>query len=297
MGGDTDDLAAPPVPDRIQRRRASHYTLYLIMQAMQLMGDVRIQATSTPAKFVHWLRQADRLKGVWSVVWDNVPSHVPFLRVGGTMGKVIRWAFEAQGLYAVGNGPGLPEKVDIYIQDLRPSTDLRMHDQTDYGPGSYVPVSLHWQDTTEEAPRWQAHPETGIKFPDANGDVEVRVGNRGDQPAANVQVSAWAAAWPANVNPPPDWSATSGAWRQCTLVGPATQAIAGKTPPAQAFTFHLPANPPLAPGRYILFAQATCPADRPNTDPALLLACSTQPTPLVDLVANDNNLGLLVITI
>jgi len=44
-----------------------------------------------------------------------------------------------------------------------------------------------------------------------------------------------------------------------------------------------------------VLAQATCEDDRANTDPASSLPCSQLPTPLIDLVANDNNLGLIVI--
>ncbi|MEJ5992121.1 hypothetical protein WG902_19120 [Ramlibacter sp. PS3R-8] len=290
IGGDAVHRAPPGSLD--DRRRASHYTLYLIMQAMQLMGDARIQATSTPAKFVHWLRQAQRHSGLWNITWKKEN----YTRVGGTLGKVIRWAFEAQGLYGAGNGPGSPENVDIYIQSSRPTIDAGMGDATDFGPGSYVPVPLHWQAAGAAPPRWQADPRAGIKYPTANGRVEVRVGNRGPAMANNVQVRLWVAAWPANANPP-DWS--PGTWAPCTAVGAAgPNTIPGKTQPlGQAFTFDLPPNPPTAPGRYILLAEASCDEDRPHTDTSLLLSCSTQPTPLVDLVANDNNLGLLVVTI
>jgi hypothetical protein len=52
-----------------------------------------------------------------------------------------------------------------------------------------------------------------------------------------------------------------------------------------------------APGRYLVLAQATCADDRANPDPATGYACSVLPTPLPDLVANDNNLGLAVISL
>ena len=47
--------------------------------------------------------------------------------------------------------------------------------------------------------------------------------------------------------------------------------------------------------RYLLIAQATCPDDGSNIDPATNSPCSQKPTPLIDLVANDNNLGLRVL--
>ena len=60
------------------------------------------------------------------------------------MHKVVRWAFEAQGLYrSFTNAPGYPPPVDIFIESLRPTTDL-VSGTLDYGKGSYVPVSLQW---------------------------------------------------------------------------------------------------------------------------------------------------------
>jgi hypothetical protein len=42
----------------------------------------------------------------------------------------------------------------------------------------------------------------------------------------------------------------------------------------------------------LILAAATCPADPANTDAATGLPCSMHETPIVDLVAGDNNLGL-----
>ncbi|RYF17492.1 MAG: hypothetical protein EOO30_07030 [Comamonadaceae bacterium] len=293
IGGDTHQRDAPATPDADERRRASHYVLYLIMQAMQLMGDARIQATSTPAMFVHWLRQADLQPGAWTAAFPPLV----FRRVGGTLSKVIRWAFEAQGLYGSGDGPGSPEPVDIYIEDGRATKDDAMDDRTDYGPGSYVPVSLHWQARDDaaagDAPRWQADPATGIIWRDGDGKVEVRVGNRGSTTANDVAVRLWYQEWLANT-PPPSWRPGGAGWTPCQLTGDALQAIpSGPPSDAGSFTFDFAPGP----GVYLLFAQATCADDRANTDPALSLACSYVDTPLVDLVANDNNLGLRVVAI
>lgn len=291
IGGDTHQPHAPDTPDGDERRRASHYVLYLIMQAMQLMGDARILATSTPAQFVHWLRQADLQPGEWTAAF---PPAV-FRRVGGTLAKVIRWAFEAQGLYGRGDGPGSPEPVDIYIADGRTTRDEAIDDRTDYGRGSYVPVSLHWQARDDAAagtaPRWQADPQTGIVWRPADGLVEVRVGNRGHAPASNVTVRLWSREWSAGAAPPP-WEPGGAGWTPCQPAGQAPQAIL-PGPPADAGMFAFQFAP--GPGVHLLFAQATCAEDRANTDPALSLACSSVDTPLVDLVANDNNLGLRVV--
>ncbi|MGZ5181386.1 MAG: hypothetical protein ACXWC2_12950, partial [Ramlibacter sp.] len=283
IGGDTGVLGDPKVAD--ERRRASHYCLYLVMQAMQLMGDVRVQVVSAPEQFVYLLRQADRQTGTWTATFG--PD--TFARVGGTLSKVIRWAFEAQGLYGNGDGPGSAEPVDIYIPNERPTTDDPAYGRADYGPGSYVPVPLDWP-ASGSAP-WHASAAAGIVFPDGNGLVQVRVGNRGALAAAQVQVTLWSRRWDSNTSPP-DWTATAGVWTQHPASGQNVQDIpAGASGVAFAFSFAPP------PGRYILFAQATCADDRAHTDPALSLACASTDTPLADLVANDNNLGVRVVQV
>lgn len=287
IGGDTETGPPDPTgtPDVEERRRASHYALYLVMQAMQLMGDANLQPTSTPARFVHCLRQADRRPGLWQA------SYLArmYTRVGGTLAKVIRWAFAAQGLYGVGNGPGAPEPVDIYIEDGRPSRDSSAQGSADHGRGGYVPVSLHWQPedgSAAAAPLWQARPGAGMT---ANGPrAEVRVGNRGSVKARKVAVQLWYAPWSLNTAPP-DWMTTPGTWLPCQSTGPATRNIQPGATGVFKFTYDPPAE------RHILFAEATCMDDRAHTDPHLSLPCSRLPTPLVDLAANDNNLGVLVV--
>ncbi|MDB5914327.1 MAG: hypothetical protein JWP22_3002, partial [Ramlibacter sp.] len=162
----------------------------------------------------------------------------------------------------------------------------------EYEPGSYVPVSLHWQTQVPlgPAPDWQADPQQGIIFRNGNGEVEVRVANRGTLVANGVSVSLWFAPWADGASPPP-W--LKAHWTACAATSPATRNIPPLSLGAAAFTF---AFTP-APGRYLLFAQATCAADRANTDPALSLPDASLSAPLPDLVANDNNLGLRVVTV
>ena len=67
-------------------------------------------------------------------------------------------------------------------------------------------------------------------------------------------------------------------------------------PSGSQATFGPFAPVPLPAGkRYLLIAQATCLDDRANIDPATNSPCSQKPTALIDLVANDNNLGLRVL--
>ena len=131
------------------------------------------------------------------------------------MHKVIRWAFEAQGMYnprgQITNAPGQPPAVDIYIESGRSRANERAGG-VQYGPGSYFPVSLDWdpdQTQADAPPAWQAAEDAIV----VNGNaISVRVGNRGTQ-AAEVAVSVWYCAWPAGAKPP-QWN--DGPWNQCT---------------------------------------------------------------------------------
>lgn len=304
IGGDTVPVGPPAAaggPGETTRQSASHYSVYLIMRAIQIMGTSGVMLANEPDQFVSALIDADIGTGDWTVNWTllfDVLYQPPvanvnfdFDRVGGCVWKVIRWAFEAQGLYGpdgtIANAPGFPPPVDIYIPDLRPIAESTRYGDIDYGPGAYVPVSLDFDPALTgagPAPAWQADPAAGIVI--AGGSITVSVGNRGSQPAPGVVVSVWWIAWAAAA-PVPDWNA--GGW---TVIGPsAAQTIA---PGAMANFGPFPFAPP-AGERYLVFAQATSPDDPANSDPSTGLPCSVLDTPLVDLVANDNNLGLLVI--
>jgi hypothetical protein len=312
IGGDTTVVVRPPVPgvlpppDLYARRSASHYCVYLIMRGIQILGTPLVVPTNEPDQFVSALIDADIHTATstpsWHVVFPPVfppppppppASAVTFDRIGGCVHKVIRWAFEAQGLYrSFTNAPGYPPPVDVYIADLRPTSESTPGGVINYGPGSYNPVSLEWDPNQVQAdppPKWQADP-AAITL-SATGEISVVVGNRGNAPAQAVSVSVWWKSWPAG--PAPQWDAT---WTQCAPIGPAIQNI----PPNGQANFGPFAAVPLPAGtRYLLLAQATCLDDRANIDagpPATNLPCSQKPTPLVDLVANDNNLGLRVLS-
>lgn len=272
IGGDT----------ATQRQRASHYMVYLIMRAIALMGHARIHPVPTPAEFVDLLIHADRYVGNWSAFQNT------FERVGGTAGKVIRWAFEAQGLYGDGDAPGAAPPVDIYIPDHRPEGDAQEWGGTAFGPGTYVPVPLQWQTSPQASQAWQAHPRAGIVTPaPVRGKVDVFVGNRGSVAAQAVRVQLWMTAWPAN---PASllWNDPAGTWAPCATSA-AQNIAAGAAPVRFSFSYDAPLGP------HILVAVAGCAADRANADIATGLPCSTLPTPVIDLVANDNNIALLVV--
>jgi hypothetical protein len=291
IGGDTRQVGLPD-PDIYARDSASHYSVYLIMRAIQILGTGGVVLANKPEQFVTALIDADihtaSSTPSWHVVFPPPGSTNPsdtFDRVGGCVQKVIRWAFEAQGLYRnFNNAPGYPPPVDIYIESLRPTVDSA--NGIDYGRGSYYPVSLDWdskQSGTSPAPAWQAA-AGAIQVTGSN--ITVVVGNRGSQPAANVEVSIWWQSWPTS-GPLPKWN--TGVWTKCTPTLPNQTIPAGGSATFGPFTHTPPGT------RYVVLAQATCGDDRANTDPATLLPCSQVETPLTDLVANDNNLGLRVI--
>ena len=301
IGGNTKVVGTLNDPDAYARRSASHYCVYLIMRGIQILGTSLVVPANNPDQFVSALIDADintASGSPWQVVFAPIfPVPPPgqtetFDRIGGCVHKVIRWAFEAQGLYAppgtVTNAPGSPPPVDVYIKDRRPPSDKDLG--IAYGDGSYNPVSLEWDPSQSQAadpPLWQADSAAITKA--NNGAISVVVGNRGTALATNVAVSVWWHEWP-NGATPPDWDSAS--WTSCPPSSNATMSIS----PGGQVTFGQFAAVPLASGkRYILLARASCADDPANIDAATNLPCSQQPTPLVDLVANDNNLGLCVL--
>ena len=115
------------------------------MKAIQMLGPSTAVPALRPEQLVAALIDADTTTQVWNVTLpaDWNPPSLQFHRIGGCVHKVIRWAFEAQGMYtgSNSNAPGYPPPVDIYIEGLRPTKDP-LSDAVDYGKGSYVPVSL-----------------------------------------------------------------------------------------------------------------------------------------------------------
>lgn len=294
LGGDTNLAASTSQPDHFERLRASHHACFLIMQGLRILGHAKTVPSLLPDQFEKALIDADKYLGVRKVVYPPATAANPFVRVGGCSTKLIRWCFEAQGLHADGPGydfncPGKPRPVDIYVKSLRPSWDTGMNGEVPYGDGSYVPVSLHWQNAVgAAAPLWQADPAAGIVWRPAAGQIDVNVGNRGTSTASGVKVSVWTIAWPGNQSPPM-WQNGGGGWQQLS-----PNSFAGPNiPPGQSRTFG-PFNFAPPAGRNIIVAIASCRGDKPLLE-LPNHACSFIDTPLADLVAGDNNLGLLVI--
>ncbi|HMO46619.1 MAG TPA: hypothetical protein PKB14_11385 [Rubrivivax sp.] len=273
IGGDDTDLDT--------RRSASDYCVYLVMRAIQLLGSDPVVPAYKVEAFVEALIDADIGTGAWDIdaTWPEATWPRKVNRVGGCVHKVIRWAFERQGLYAkvaddqTFEGPGEAPPVDIFIADLRPGA-----------PGGYEPVPL--SATAGQTPGWHAG-DAGIKL--GPGEVVVSVGNRGELDAQGVAVQCWMLSTASSSAQDPS------AWLP---LGAGTPAQTVKPGLAVSFEFALPAGgAALPPGDYWVKAAASCVDDPSNIDPAAGLAPAGRKVALDELVASDNNLGLRKLTI
>ena len=278
LGGDTRSRGPAPSTDPIatsadeaMRLGASDYCIYLIMRAISMLGPDTIAPARTVDQFVSALIDADLGTGDWDVradwPFDRDPRTVK--RRGGRVHKVIRWAFERQGLYATPDPEatadtfGLPPPVDVYVPDLRP-LDARHPD-----PGGYAPVPLQWA----AAAPWQA--ALGAVYRERNHLV-VALANRGAKPAVGVTLRVW---WGRDAA---DGSLTWTHHTQhdtCPTIGKSTVSARVAWPQGASAT-----------GAVWVLVNANAPADpsnlpqgdRPPTDKDALL----------ELVAHDNNLAL-----
>ena len=275
LGGETAlQDGTPPHP---RRREAAAYTTYLIMKAIDTLGPASLTPVETPDELVSALIDAD-------IGTLPVASGPLAHRVGGYAHKVIRWAFEMQGLYTgaapedVVDTPGQPVDPDVFIEDLRPDSP------GDAPRGGYMPVSLDWEPVPDpdDLPLWHADPDA-ISVSD--DEVEVQVQVRSAATVDEVWVEVWWIDWPDAQPEPPAWDRTT--WTSLGSSGPLP------VDPGTPTTFSL-TGLPTAPSdrRLLILAAATCTGDPANIDTSTALPCSSLPTPIVDLVAGDNNLGL-----
>lgn len=257
VGGDSFGAAS-------LRRRAALAVAERVLRALLLLGPAGLLPVRSADAFVSALIDAD-IGSHARPGSDDVE--------GGCLHKVMRWAFEQQGLFATDDlardveGPGQPPAVDLWIKDRRAPT----------ADGGYEPVPLQWGG--DDRP-WHADPQVLTR--DAT-HLHVGFGNRGLQEARQITLRGWVAR---NDSLPLNWQATGTA--QVSKLAPgAPPAVAALTPPGG-----LPAS-----ARCLALVEVSCAADRANLDPAsgLPTAAAGPPTArqaLVDLVANDNNLAL-----
>lgn len=177
MGGDANHLPT--------QTRASQTVAYLIFKAIGLLTST----TPEPQVFVSRLQEAD----LTTTNFKGIP--------GGALHKVVRWAFEKQGLFQPAAQPGQgntvitegnPPAVDVYIDDGR--------------NGQYQYLANHWscQDmwvrNSADGALTHQNPLVGL-----TNYMYVRVKNRGLQQANAVRVDAYHCLPGTGLSFPDDW--------------------------------------------------------------------------------------------
>ncbi len=188
------------------RRFAARVTAYLMLRAVSTLTP-----TTNPAMVTGWvtaLLAADA--GDWASAG----------LAGGAYGKVIRWAFEKQGLYQPPGAPtpvtteGRPPAVDVYIDDGR------------HGEYQFQPV--HWNNQNVWNRRFA---DNGTLHEDPwlgrTNFAYCRVRNRGTQTATGVLVKAYHCNPGAGLTWPNDWQAMTTAQLSVPDIPPGGEVTVG----------------------------------------------------------------------
>jgi hypothetical protein len=270
LGGDTRGDKKTQKTDQDTRLAASDYCIYLIIRAISLLGPDTIAPARTPDQFVSALIEADLGTSAWNVqaVWpfdQKAPRKI--VRQGGRVHKVIRWAFEQQGLYATpapqatAESKGLPPLVDVYIADCS---------RTD---GGYAPVALR---ASGPQPAWHAHDDWLAR---KDKKLSIKVANCGQKTANGLGLRVWWAKVPTTADGPLQWNSVAQSVR--------ARMRSIETGKATTFEVQLPSAAGKKP--LWIFASADALADPSNVP----VDGPPQTMPeLMELVAHDNNLAL-----
>lgn len=249
IGGDSTDLST--------QQFASRMVVYLILKAISTLTPTTNPASATP--WVSALQTAD------SIDWtsENI--------TGGAYSKVIRWAFEKQGLFqsqgqaTPNNLEGDPPAVDVYIDDGRG------------GEYSYQPVFWENQNiwNRNAADGGTAHQDPVIG---QTNYAYVKIKNRGTQEATNVVVKGYHANPAAGLSFPNDWLPMTTAQLSAPNVAPNSGAEV-TVGPFEWVPFHL--------GHECVIMIVSATGDASNVD-------NIHPGDLIPdwrLIPNDNNIG------
>jgi zinc metalloprotease ZmpB len=260
IGGDSTEQA--------MREFAGRYVAYLILRTIAGLTP----ATNPPNATVYATDLIAAELGDWTSA-DQV---------GGCYWKVIRWAFEKQGLYQPASTPkpnnniGPPPPVDVYIDDGRGGEYPYVA-----GDGYYF-LQKFWETTDV----WNRHHPDGklehqTPIVGKANYAYVRVKNRGTNAAGNVTVRGWHCRPSAGLVWPDDWTPMTTPSRLIASLPPGGQTIVGPFEWYPWFT-----------GHECMLMSASAPGDLANNDPASGMPAAAGPTPLWRLVPCDNNLGL-----
>jgi hypothetical protein len=190
---------------------------------------------------------------------------------GGAYRKVIRWAFEKQGLYQPpgsvlpNDNIGAPPPVDVYIEDGR-------HGEYDYQPNHWSCQAI-WNRRHNDGGAMHEEPVVGV-----TNYAYVKIKNRGSDTATNVVVRAFHCQPAAGLIYPDDWQPMTTAQLAAADVPPNSQAEVLVGPfewvPSQI-------------GHECMFMVASAPSDASNIDNLT----ANESIPEWRLVPNDNNIG------
>ena len=254
-------------PDIERRRAAAYYTAYLIVRAIASLGSIDTEPTREAGQFATALMEAD----ISAPDLDYEGSRRP----GGMLHKVVRWAFEKQGLYQMPtvrrqNKPGSPPPIDIYVDDGR-------HGEYEYRYDWQALPGALWVRRNADGLREDEMPYSGQP-----NYVYIALGNRGALTAVGASIDVFAA-----VDGAADrWETAAGGWQP--LQGDNT---ALDVPSGQSVQFGPFKWTPQAGTRNGLLVRATVAGDPSNIDPGSNLPCAAGPVALEELVRADNNLG------
>lgn len=263
LGGDSNDVA--------RRRMAARQTVYLIFRAVGSLATNPVTPTPNPSTYATALMNAD-------IGTANFEGYR-----GGAFHKVIRWAFEKQGLFQAPGAPvpvtkpGAPPKVDVYIND---GVDYLGNQRN----GEYVFQPVHWE-CKDIWNRLATSPGGGggvhqTPIVGQTNFAYVRVKNRGTAAATNVAVRGYSADPGAGLSWPGDWKPMLTPQLNVASIPAGGDVIVGpfKWKPTNV-------------GHECMFMEVSTANDRSNIDPATFFPSATGPTPEWRLVPFDNNIG------
>lgn len=273
--------------DQARRWSAARYVAYLIVRAIGALSSSGSVPTSDAAVFAAALQNADvgtRNFAFSSEEYGGATHQTVCL--GGALHKVIRWAFEQQGLYQPpsiipADKPGDPRPIDLFLND-------RADRQ-----GGYEPTD-DWDASDDTV--WIRNAPDGGSAPERprigqTNYVYINVRNRGSDaglaPIATVGVLAAQGADTAEWVAPP--LGGGGTWT--ALAAHAGAVINAPVQPGQTVRFGPFVWTPSVAGRNALFVRASTPGDRSNADHASFLACAAGPIPVEEIAPYDNNLA------
>jgi hypothetical protein len=261
IGGDSTEVP--------MRHFAARHLPYLILRAI---------GTLTPAT-----NPSNALGFATAEITAAIGNWASEGELGGYYWKVIRWAYEKQGLFQPPGAPvpvtavGAPPPIDVFIDDGRQG-------EYQYGPANQFPWLQRFWETTEIWNRLEpdGQPEHQTPVVGRTNHAYVRVRNRGTQTANGVRVHGYHCRPSAGLVWPDDWQPMTTA--SLTVIGgipSGGQALVGP------FAWR-----PRHRDHECMFMSVSAPGDRANNDTASSMPCAAGPAPLWQMVPCDNNLGL-----